>query len=181
LSESVTGEQYVEPLDASRVHPEAYEWARKMAVDALEFDESEDGANPSDALQTILDSKDPKDAEKLEELDLEAFGAELERMDLGNKRITLDEIRRELRGRFCETRPNYRSPNDVKIFEMIVGESINEYRKGRLLAPTVRILVRKTNLQFCLILKILLLIFLINFKIAEFFMLSYQNNVRISK
>lgn len=27
---------YVEVLDGSRVHPETYEWARKMAVDALE-------------------------------------------------------------------------------------------------------------------------------------------------
>ena len=26
-------------LDGSRVHPETYEWAKKMAVDALEYDE----------------------------------------------------------------------------------------------------------------------------------------------
>ena len=30
---------YLEVLDGSRVHPETYEWARKMAVDALEYDE----------------------------------------------------------------------------------------------------------------------------------------------
>ena len=28
-------EQYIEVLDGSRIHNEAYEWARKMAVDAL--------------------------------------------------------------------------------------------------------------------------------------------------
>ena len=26
-------------LDCTRIHPETYEWARKMAVDALEYDE----------------------------------------------------------------------------------------------------------------------------------------------
>lgn len=30
---------YIEVLDSTRVHPETYEWARKMAVDALEYEE----------------------------------------------------------------------------------------------------------------------------------------------
>ena len=30
---------YIEPLDSTRVHPENYEWARKMAEDALDYDE----------------------------------------------------------------------------------------------------------------------------------------------
>ncbi len=30
---------YIEVLDSTRIHPETYEWARKMAVDALEYDE----------------------------------------------------------------------------------------------------------------------------------------------
>ena len=30
---------YIEVLDSTRVHPETYKWARKMAVDALEYDE----------------------------------------------------------------------------------------------------------------------------------------------
>jgi transcriptional accessory protein Tex/SPT6 len=34
---------YIEVLDSTRVHPETYEWARKMAVDALEYDEVRDG------------------------------------------------------------------------------------------------------------------------------------------
>ena len=33
---------YIEVLDSTRVHPETYEWARKMAVDALEYDEVRD-------------------------------------------------------------------------------------------------------------------------------------------
>lgn len=36
---SDTSTNYIEVLDGSRVHPETYEWAKKMAVDALEYDE----------------------------------------------------------------------------------------------------------------------------------------------
>ena len=56
------------------MHPETYEWARKMAVDALEYDESAEDANPSSALSEILESP-----ERLKDLDLDAFAEELER------------------------------------------------------------------------------------------------------
>lgn len=59
-------------LDGSRVHPETYEWARKMAVDALEYDDED--PNPAGALEEILDKP-----EKLKDLDLDAFAEELER------------------------------------------------------------------------------------------------------
>ncbi|XP_042913554.1 transcription elongation factor SPT6-like, partial [Parasteatoda tepidariorum] len=49
-------ETYVEVLDGSRVHPEAYEWARKMAVDALEYDDTSDDVNPAGALEEILEN-----------------------------------------------------------------------------------------------------------------------------
>ncbi|KAJ1520204.1 hypothetical protein ONE63_004415 [Megalurothrips usitatus] len=86
-------EAYVEVLDGSRVHPEAYEWARKMAVDALEYDDED--ANPAGALEEILDSP-----ERLKDLDLDAFAEELERQGFGNKSITLYDIRNELNHRF---------------------------------------------------------------------------------
>ena len=65
---------YVEVLDGSRVHPETYEWARKMAIDALEIDENDDEATPASALEEILENPD-----KLRELDLDAFAEELDR------------------------------------------------------------------------------------------------------
>ena len=47
-------EQYIEVLDGSRIHNEAYEWARKMAVDALEYDDDEEEGNPASAVEDIL-------------------------------------------------------------------------------------------------------------------------------
>jgi len=69
---TISTEAYVEVLDGTRVHPETYEWARKMAVDALEYDDED--ANPAGALEEILDSP-----ERLKDLDLDAFAEELER------------------------------------------------------------------------------------------------------
>ena len=65
---------YVEPLDSTRIHPETYDWARKMAVDALEYDDTAEDANPAGALEEILDNPD-----RLKDLDLDAFAVELER------------------------------------------------------------------------------------------------------
>lgn len=71
---AVSTDSYIEVLDGSRVHPETYEWARKMAVDALEYDESAEDANPAGALEEILENP-----ERLKDLDLDAFAEELER------------------------------------------------------------------------------------------------------
>lgn len=71
-------EAYIEVLDGSRVHPETYEWARKMAVDALEYDDMAEDANPAGALEEILENP-----EKLKDLDLDAFAEELERQVSG--------------------------------------------------------------------------------------------------
>ncbi|CAI8018492.1 Transcription elongation factor SPT6 [Geodia barretti] len=69
-----TDNTYIEVLDSTRVHPETYEWGRKMAVDALEYDETGDESHPSAAVEDILLTPD-----KLRDLDLDAFAEELER------------------------------------------------------------------------------------------------------
>lgn len=69
-------EKHTEILDSTRIHPEHYEWARKMAIDALEFEDGEDG-NSNTALKEVIEN--PK---CLKDLDLDAFAKELERTGL---------------------------------------------------------------------------------------------------
>ncbi|TRY62957.1 hypothetical protein TCAL_10880 [Tigriopus californicus] len=123
-------EVYVEVLDGSRIHNEAYEWARKMAVDALEYDE-EDG-NPANALEEIL-----QEPEKLAELDLEAFAQELERQGFGKKSITLQDIRAELTHMYKDLRDAYTPPNSEEIFNMITKETPQTFFIGKLLQAQV--------------------------------------------
>lgn len=61
----------MEVLDATRIHPETYEWARKIAVDAIADDSNgndDDDVDPTNALEEILNCPG-----KLELLDLQAF------------------------------------------------------------------------------------------------------------
>ena len=121
---------YVEILDGSRIHPEAYDWAKKMAVDALEMDE--DDGNPANALEEILQVP-----EKLSELDLEAFAAELERQGLGKKLNTLYDIRSELHDMYKDFREPPQDPTAEEIFNMITKETPHTFFVGKLCMATV--------------------------------------------
>ncbi|XP_055909198.1 transcription elongation factor SPT6 [Eupeodes corollae] len=123
-------EAYVEVLDGSRVHPETYEWARKMAVDALEYDDEE--TNPAGALEEILESP-----ERLKDLDLDAFAEELERQGFGNKSITLYDIRAELNSRYKDLRVPFRSANAEELFDMLTKETPESFYVGKMLLATV--------------------------------------------
>ncbi|XP_056634239.1 transcription elongation factor SPT6 [Diorhabda sublineata] len=124
-------EAYVEILDGSRVHPETYEWARKMAVDALEYDDDE-GANPAGALEEILEAP-----ERLKDLDLDAFAEELERQGFGNKSITLYDIRAELNCRYKDLRQPFHSANPEELFDMLTKETPETFYIGKMVTATV--------------------------------------------
>ncbi|XP_069617326.1 transcription elongation factor SPT6 [Ranitomeya imitator] len=125
-------DSYIEVLDGSRVHPETYEWARKMAVDALEYDESAEDANPAGALEEILENP-----ERLKDLDLDAFAEELERQGYGDKHITLYDIRAELSCRYKDLRTPYRSPNPEEVFNMLTRETPETFYIGKLITCNV--------------------------------------------
>ncbi|CAL8280696.1 unnamed protein product [Arctogadus glacialis] len=125
-------DSYIEVLDGSRVHPETYEWARKMAVDALEYDESAEDANPAGALEEILENP-----ERLKDLDLDAFAEELERQGYGNKGITLYDIRAELSCRYKDLRVQYRAPNTEEVFNLLTKETPETFYIGKLITSCV--------------------------------------------
>ncbi|XP_060803163.1 transcription elongation factor SPT6 [Amyelois transitella] len=123
-------EAYIEVLDGSRVHPETYEWARKMAVDALEYEDED--ANPAGAVEEILEAP-----ERLKDLDLDAFAEELERQGFGNKCITLYDIRAELNSRYKDLRVPYRSPTHEEMFDILTKESPETFYVGKMVLATV--------------------------------------------
>lgn len=130
-------EAYIEVLDGSRVHPETYEWARKMAVDALEYEDED--ANPAGALEEILEAP-----ERLKDLDLDAFAEELERQGFGNKSITLYDIREELNSRYKDLRVPYRSPTSEELFDILTKETPETFFPGKMvLAKVIGISHRK--------------------------------------
>ena len=135
-------EVYVEALDGSRIHYEAYEWAKKMAVDALEYDE--DDGNLGNALEEIL-----QEPEKLAELDLEAFANELERQGYGKRLNTLYDIRNELKDMYKDFREPYTEPTPEDTFNMVTKESPKTFFVGKLVMATVTgFQYKKVNKKF---------------------------------
>jgi transcription elongation factor SPT6 len=65
-----------DPLDNTRIHPEGYDLARKMATDALELDEVDiHGELPSHVVSLIMDDGD--NVKKLDGLNLDEFAVNL--------------------------------------------------------------------------------------------------------
>lgn len=124
LRELPNADTNVEILDCTRVHPESYDLARQMAVDALEYDDNDDN-DPTLALEEII-----QDPSRLRELDLDAFADELARQDHGDKHITLYDIRKELYKRYNDYRDPFEPPTPEQIFSMITHETPETMHKG---------------------------------------------------
>jgi transcription elongation factor SPT6 len=136
-------EEDIELLDSTRIHPETYEWARKMAIDALDFDDNNDlnSANSASALREIFEN--PK---RLKDLDLDAFAAELLRTNHGNKSITLYDIRNELSKQYKDKRIQYQSMNEEERFYCLTKESPATFYVGKLvMCRVVGIARRRPN------------------------------------
>ena len=130
-------DSYIEILDSTRIHPEAYEWARKMAVDALDIEESPE-MEPSAALEEIF-----QNSERLKDLDLDAFAVELKNTMYGDQSITLYDIRAELTHRYKDVRVRYEPPTLEDLFRFITKETIETFHKGKLIQCQVFDFARK--------------------------------------
>jgi transcription elongation factor SPT6 len=107
-------------LDDTRIHPEDYDVARKMAADAMDYDEEDlEGAAPSKAVTDLL----ADDTAKLNDLALDEFAAELTKVLNAPKRFVLYKIREELQRPFGEKRVAWFAPNAEERFTMWTGET----------------------------------------------------------
>ena len=124
---------YIEALDSSRVHPESYEIARKMAADALEVDEN---YNAYHAVEEVLN-----DPSRLKVLDLDAFASEMDNRGFGVKNITLYDIRAELSCRYKDLRDPYTPPTKEEMFKMLSPDSEKVFSVGKLVQGEVKGLI----------------------------------------
>lgn len=133
-----------EPLDATRIHPEDYVLARKMAADAMELDE-EDIDNDSSAV--ISDLMNDENIDKLDELVLQDFADSL-RETMGIKKLyTLQMIRDELKNPYRELRKPFHELDEKEVFTMLTGESSDSLKAGAVVPAIVR---RVNNRQLTL-------------------------------
>ncbi|KAH6649718.1 SH2 domain-containing protein [Chaetomium tenue] len=130
-----------DPLDNTRIHPEDYDLARKVAADALGLDEedvkAETDENGPGAIVRKLFKDDEQ--EKVNELILEEYAVQLEREYQQRKRATLEAIRAELMGPFEELRKNFTVPGVDQIFTMFTGETRDSLCDQMIVPVNVRI------------------------------------------
>ncbi|RUS16496.1 hypothetical protein BC937DRAFT_91142 [Endogone sp. FLAS-F59071] len=126
-------------LDDTRIHPQDYELARKMASDALDVDEEDvdDMITKKNAVADLIKNY----PEKLNELMLEDYAEQLYRETKMHKRQTLEQIKQELQYPYKDQRRPFQKPNIMQTFQMISGETPQTLREG-LIVP---VMITKTK------------------------------------
>ncbi|KAH7889357.1 SH2 domain-containing protein [Phlebopus sp. FC_14] len=125
-----------DPLDDTRIHPEDYELARKMATDALELDEEDiHDEHPSHVVSLIM--QDDDNERKLNELNLDEFAVNMYEANEDRKRHTLNVIREELLRPFSEQRAPFPIPQAWDVLTMLSGETPRTLRMGLIISVLV--------------------------------------------
>lgn len=109
-------------LDRTRIHPEDYKFARKMAADALGLDEEDlDDEHSSYPCALLLD--DPDAGRKLRELDIDSYASVLLRKHGDRKKLSLEQCTDELLRPFGELRGPFKLPTQDEILTILTGET----------------------------------------------------------
>lgn len=123
-------------MDDTRIHPEDYELARKMATDALELDEEDvHDEHPSHVVSLIMQDEDKE--KKLSELNLDEFAINMFEANEDRKRHTLNIIREELLRPFAEQREAFPTLQPWEVLTMLSGETPRTLRIGLIVSVLV--------------------------------------------
>ncbi|PYH90560.1 transcription elongation factor SPT6 [Aspergillus ellipticus CBS 707.79] len=129
-----------DPLDNTRVHPEDYDIARKMAADALELDEedikAETDENGPGAIVRKLFREEAQD--RVNDLILEEYAEQLEKNLNQRKRATLETIRAELQQPYEELRKQFVFLSTDDIFTMLTGETADTLAEGMVVPISIK-------------------------------------------
>lgn len=136
----VSADNEADPLDNTRVHPEDYDIARKMAADALELDEedikAETDENGSGAIVRKLFRDEQQD--RVNDLILEEYAEQLEKNLNQRKRATLETIRAELQQPYEELRKQFLFLSTEDIFTMLTGETQDSLKDGMVVPIAIK-------------------------------------------
>lgn len=133
-----------DPLDSTRIHPEDYDYPRKMASDALNLDEEDLAEQHASApCKTLMESSEP--ADKLKALDLEHYANMLFQMRGLRKRNTLQMCARELAAPYHELRAVFLLPTEDDMLTMLTGET-SKTLDYNLVVPVTVVAVAPTHL-----------------------------------
>jgi transcription elongation factor SPT6 len=128
-------DMFFDVLDDTRIHPEDYDLARKMAADALDIDDPiDDDENPSQHVEELMNGK----AHRLDNLMLDDYAKELEMNIIHEpKKITLNQIKEELQNPYKEKRHQWQPLDPNEIFVMLTGENDDTLAEGMVVSVEI--------------------------------------------
>ncbi|KAH7314514.1 hypothetical protein KP509_21G005900 [Ceratopteris richardii] len=134
--QAASGNQIIEPLDDTRIHPESYTLAREMAdIVFREENEVEEGAE-EDIYELAVDYV-RSHPHIMQHLDIDAYILHEKEKHGTTKPETLKDIYMEFLHWFKEWRYSYTSPSDEEIFTLLTGETEQTMGVGKLLTVKV--------------------------------------------
>ncbi|KAI9713674.1 MAG: Transcription elongation factor spt6 [Chrysothrix sp. TS-e1954] len=127
-------------LDNTRVHPEDYDLAKKMAADAMEIDEEDIKAEVEEYGEWAIVRRIEKDnqTERVNDLVLSEYADQILRDFNLKKRATLETIRAEFQTPFEELRRAYRGMDTEEVFTMLTGETNESIQEHMVVAVSIR-------------------------------------------
>lgn len=125
----------IELLDATRIHPEDYDLARKMAADALDLDEED--MTHVDEQGGIIYQLMQDGVNKVDDLNLTAYGKELETRFGKKKYATLQSIKEELVNNFEELRRSFHILDNIEVFQMLTGETPDSFARNTIVPVSI--------------------------------------------
>lgn len=135
----------IEPLDATRIHPEDYDMARQMAGDALDLDEEERAELETEG-GGIINKLYEEGVSKLNDLSLSGWAEELESQGK-RKRTILEMIKEELEDNYEELRENFHILTAQEIFEILTNETRETFDRGVI----VPVIIQKVDSRYLLV------------------------------
>ena len=117
----IRAEDKSDPLDRTRIHPEHYDLAKKIAASALENARDEDESNIEKAMNSPA---------LVKEVDLDNYANYLEGKGRKHMKEVLEMIVREFAQPYYLTRPAFKELEDLDLLYNLSGESQLTLRKG---------------------------------------------------
>ncbi len=121
-------EKLYDPLDATRIHPESYGMAHKLALSAVD----KKNENESYCIEEVL--KDPK---KLQVLDLNEYIKKIEEKGNISIRLLINLINFELQSPFRDPRPPHADLTSNEIFYLLINDTPSNFDVGHIVLARV--------------------------------------------
>ncbi|XP_057817210.1 transcription elongation factor SPT6-like isoform X2 [Cryptomeria japonica] len=136
--QAASGNHVMDPLDDTRIHPESYELAKKMAEDVYCEDAGQDIDDMDEETQEMAVEHVKKYPNLLMTLDIDEYARSVEQRTSNKKRETLADVKIELVHGFKDWRTPYKEPSQDEEFYLLTGENEETLSVGKIVQATAR-------------------------------------------